>query len=293
MKKILCLLLCLSISGCISWCPWYDDDTTIVDTPSSPKETVKIANDTVEESVKVIGNVAEKNEASVKVIKSEADKIDEKTKGAVKPEVTVIKNEADKIKTLNDQLIATQSNLKSANSLLAKSQNIIDERDKTIKALLIKVEKSNAEAKKNLNEKLVYLIIGGIILIALCVASAINGNAKAIGGAVIGVITVVSCITIMYMSPELAWVGFIAIVISLILLFVKVKRDLELKRANRELIHSTEAIKDTLDEKKKREIFGLGAKPGLLFNIQSKSTEKIINEERRNQKNMWESTIKK
>tara|TARA_R110002020_G_scaffold90534_27_gene220514 strand:+ start:3975 stop:4847 length:873 start_codon:yes stop_codon:yes gene_type:complete len=289
--KILCLLLCLTLSGCVTF--WGSDDTIGSTPPASPKETVKLATKSVEKTSEVIKEVVVKSNKSVDIIKDEADKIDEKTKGAVKPEVAIIKSEADKIKVLNSQLSNERANLNSAKELLSKSQSVIEDRDKTINELLIKVDESNAAAKKSLNEKLVYMIIGGIILIGICVASAINGNGKAIGGAVVGVIIVICCITIMYMSPQLAWVGVIAIISAMVLLFIKVKRDLDLKKANTELIHSTEAIKDSLDPKKKAELFGTGAKPGMLFNIQSQTTEQIVNEERRKKQNMWQPTITK
>jgi uncharacterized membrane protein len=260
-----------------------------------------------------------KNEANT--IKDTANKIDNKTDGKVKDEVNAIIEGSDKIITEADTIIALQkliieqntlllqvtntledsknklsvvgSELKDANSKLEKSEKKISELEAALAAKDEEIKEANSEAKQQLNAKLIWMVIGGVLMIAICVASALNGNAKAWTFAGVGIVVVITCLCIMHFYTQLAWVGLICAVVVVVLLFFKVKRDNELKKANKELVHSTEVIKESLNTKQKEELFGKGAKPGVLYNIQSTSTEKLVNDERKVQATHWRPTLDK
>lgn len=269
-------------------------------------ETDKASSGSIESAAKI--------KVKAENIKADADNIDSKTDGKVKTEVDNIKDGVDIIKTEADNIIALQEiiklqtlELQSVRKLLEDSKSKIDSNTKLLNLTESKLKKSatkisrlekeveiaNSEVEKQTKAKLMWMVIGGIIAVALCIASAINGNAKAWTWAGCSAVVVIAAITVSHFYVQLAWVGIIGGVALVAVLGMKMKRDMDLSKANEELIHSTEAIKETLTPKQKSAVFGDGAKPGMVFSLQSKSTEKIVNEVRKKNSTFWRPTLDK
>jgi cation transport ATPase len=254
-------------------------------------------------------------------IKDNADSIDDKTDGTVSDEVNTIKEDADKIKSEADKIIEYQKIIKGQNLELEATRNrlnnaignlgdqrssfgIIEDKLEAsetlnsrlkdqIKSKNEEIKRANSKAEQELRSRLMWMVIVGIVGVALCIASAVNGNAKAWTWAGVGAALVVTCIAVMHFYTQLAWAGLIGGAIVIVLLFFKIKRDLDLKRANEELVQTGEIMKDALPVKKKTELFGHGAVPGAIDNVQSKATKNLVHNVRKNKRDVWGPTVAK
>ena len=287
MKYFLLIFFCFAQVSCICLKD-HEVDTTTSPTPAIEKaEEIKAdAPEQIENSVSKAESNIEEIETYIRAVWSTGE-LNEKQSSSLKrveSNVEELKSEIENIGVNNTKVIASYEWIKEA-ARLSK------ERDKQFTHYKSQATEANTKAKKERDEKLNNLVIGSIILIVLSIIAGINGSSKAWMGVVGGITTIIICSTIMYYFENLKYIGGIAVVVTIALVALKVKRDKELKKANEEIIHSTEVIKNELSDDKKKELFGEGAKPGLLFNIQSTSTENIVKDTRKKKKDNWTKII--
>lgn len=279
----------------------------LFDDPPEVKDPSPVIEDVIEVNEKTSEVVNENTNETIKKadeIKDEAKKIIDivppESKEEVRPRVDNIDSKADEIKVLQREMQEQMKMLDKLNNQLQitlidvkeiTNQNnlLLEQKGKLIEELA----KEKDAKQKALFAKMVYLIIAGIICGAICLVIAVRGEPKAIWGAVGAGIVIIASLSISFYMTQFALVGFVAIVGSLALLGWDAWKSRNERKANKELIHTVEVVKEELMPTSKKKIFGGDASLGQANMIQSKSTHKLVQQERIKMKPDWETIIKK
>jgi len=235
-------------------------------------------------------------------IKDEArsiiDKVPEATKIKVQPNVDKIDANANDIIALQKDMQTMSLALDKTAAELTTAKNDYEKLAKQKAELLAinqeiteQLNDANNEATRTRNAYLTWLIIAGIIMLAVCGMAAARGETKAIWGAIGAAIVIVLSLAVSLYSMELAMYGAIGLAVAIAIgIYVAYKSYTE-KKALKEVVHTMEATKEEMKEEEKMTIFGKGARPGVAFAIQSASTEKLVQEIRESKKKNWTATI--
>lgn len=308
MKYIILIIITILFTGCIS-----HDNTDADNVNTKIQDKVKQITDlTTENGKKTVeaitnnGNIAKTGEdikdkaksidTTAKVIankapsvKSEADEISKNSNDIIKLTEnvkTLTKNNEElllKIKINNEQIAELTRALSTVSSDLQKieEQHIADTE---------KIAQLESDKEKLLFQKLIYIIIFGIITLALSITATINGETKAIGGIVASSVLIITCLAISYFAASLAFIGLIAVLLILVIIgYISYKKYITSK-ALKEVVQTTETMKTLLPDNVKQEVFKQGN--GIATTIQSATTENLIVNERKKLKDKFESVIK-
>jgi hypothetical protein len=279
-------------------CPSVKDKELDTDRRENPSTDVSGVIGVQKSVSSSIGNETEKSIKASESIKNEASNIGRKVPDKVDDELGKIEIHADNIITYQRVLQAQARRLEDATATLDRALLTINEMSKQNEDILsdnkkLKKEKelANQEKQAALFSKLIYVIIASILALALCMVSAVRGDAKAIYGAIGAGVVIVVALGVSFHSKELAIVGFIALIAGLALaIYIGYKGHVE-KKATRELVHTVEMTKAKLTNEDKLDIFGEGSVVGKAHAIQSESTNAVVNNIRKKEKEKWEHTI--
>jgi ABC-type multidrug transport system fused ATPase/permease subunit len=279
-------------------CPSVKDKELDTDRRENPSTDVSGVIGVQKSVSSSIGNETEKSIKASESIKNEASNIGRKVPDKVDDELGKIEIHADNIITYQRVLQAQARRLEDATATLDRALLTINEMSKQNEDILsdnkkLKKEKelANQEKQAALFSKLIYVIIASILALALCIVSALRGDAKAIYGAIGAGVVIVVALGVSFHSKELAIVGFIALIAGLALaIYIGYKGHVE-KKATRELVHTVEMTKAKLTNEDKLDIFGEGSVVGKAHAIQSESTNAVVNNIRKKEKEKWEHTI--
>ena len=287
--SLVLVLVSCSVNGKL---PSAFDGTASTDT-GKVNSDIKAADEKIKSSFDIIEKEAHSIEGSVGVIRDVLT-------DDVKPEVNdpldniyrsagVIKGQAGEIAIARGLLAKSQTELlavkKKIEQIEKEAQGILDAK--------IKAEKQRDEAlerEKDATAKMLrWLIVICVIGVGLSVPLAMFGSPLAgmgLGASSIAILVV--AITVNVYLDYIAIVGLVLIGLAAAMLIYKM---LIKDKAIREVVQTVEAAKQSLPAEERKRIFGDGAVPGLAFQMQSSSTEQVVQGVRSRMKNMWEETI--
>jgi hypothetical protein len=281
---MMCLMVMIAvIAGC-----WHTRPGPI-DTPiPETGEKISAAKESTTKAAKDIDdvnqNLGEINNAITSNVKSIETK-DEK--GVMKPEVKGITKEVQKSEVQRGELTKVSTSLRDTQGSLAAAESEIEQMKGIIeseRAVIAKLEEDNAELEKKLGSALqrmlMYLVLAGVVMVAICGMLIVNGNAKAIGLGVAGIVLVVASLAISFFMTHLAIIGLCAGAIAILLIGYKIYEHHTHKKAIRETVKTTEKIKQHLHPEDRNREFGDMVGDGEVGAMQSDSTKKIVREER-------------
>lgn len=230
----------------------------------------------------------------VQKVRQEAQNL-RKTADDIDQEAVELEKSKNEVDVLIQQL--TQADLQTSDlkklyeACQGQLQQTNEDYQKQIDGYEDRIAELTSERDEALQKVLLGIIIGSILLVAFSVGSVINGNPKAVMWAATGVVSLVIANTMRTHSKVFATAGGIGLAICTGLIIYQFWRHRKAEQALEETVHSVEAVKQSLGDDKKKEIFGEGALPGTLDNIQSEGTKRLINEKRLRLKPKLEHTI--
>jgi len=251
------------------------------------------ANDKVSEASSHIKDDAD-------AIKDEANqarnKLTPEAKPSVQPHLENIVHSADRIRDKTKLLEEAMILLTLADEELLEAADRIKKMEAEAKdayAARIAAEKDRDEAlqrEKEATGKMIrWLIVICIIGVGLALPVGIFGSPYVgllLGAASIG--TLVIAITVSQYFDYIAIGGLVVIGLAAAMVAYKLfVRD----KAVKEIVQTTEIAKQGMGEQERRRVFGYKASPGLAYQMQSGSTESLVNRVRHRMKGMWEETI--
>jgi len=201
----------------------------------------------------------------------------------------IIKGQAGELEIARVLLSKSQSDLISIASKIKEiekqAQNILNDK--------IKVEKERDEAilrEQDATSKMIrWLIVICVMGVGLSVPLGIFGSpyaGMALGASSLTIMIVAITVNAYFDYIAIAGIILIGLTVAMLIykMFIKDK-------AIKEVVQTVEAAKQQLPTEERKKIFGDGAVPGLAFQMQSSSTEKVVQGVRLRMKNMWEETI--
>lgn len=298
MSKIhLYIAVIVTLATCAACTTWFGEpDTNAVDS------SITDVSSQLTETSKSVGDSANKVESSAKDIKDEANKIKSKAP-AVKSEVNKIHKDADDILDETTNLKIASASLDQTVRQLATAKQQLESLENKIKAMKLemavkdeKIKKMDAEIAASVQTKMWWVIMIGIGLIAAAAIMLYNGNTKAIGLGIAGILVIIIAVGLAVYLKTFAIIGLAFVVMALIAAGVKyreIQTHAIYERGFRELVHVIEVIKDLLDEETRLRIFGDRMHPGDIEKIQTEETKRLVLRTRQEEKAKWEPTIKK
>lgn len=293
------MLIC-TLTSCGMLRSTYDELVEVENPTPVVEEVIKHtqqSSDLIKKNTDETVRKAEEIKRDAKVL---IDKVPPEIKPVIKPEVDNIDKNASAIisfqKEMKQQIIkmdALNNNLRAA---LVNINTITQQKTELLKRnqqLMEDLAKEKEEKQKALFGKLIYLIIASVVLGALCLVSAFRGETKAIWGAVVAAVVIITSLAISFYMTQFALIGFIAIVGGMALLIYNTYKAHCDKKANKELVHTVEVVKEQLSQDSQRNVFGHQSSLGQAHHIQSDSTVKIVQQLRRDRKMDWEPIVKK
>lgn len=268
--------------------PYRPNEGTPPELPSVGSESKAIG-----DASKVIGDIS-------KDVGARADKIDThvdsasnlappETKKLIQPDLNNIKVETKGLRADQATLDATAQKLKDTEARLLEEQKKIE--GYTDFAKNSEAERAKLEAKiKDLQSSNAKLLKTLLAWVTVCCVVGIGASlvigflfktpyALIIAAGCLATLGVSVAVT-MYLQ-SIAIVSLIALGIGFLgAIAYVVYQIINKNKAVKELVHTGEVIKPYLTEEAKAKIFGNGAEPGLAFQIQSTSTEKIVSDVR-------------
>ena len=223
-------------------------------------------------------------------VKANADmasgKVGVSEKGAVDSHLSIIKGEADVILVEADKLRAAgidvsklavnlQNLALNVQTLTQRSEALEEQNEK----LKVDLEQAISDKTAALRKAMVYMIIAGAVIIAVCMFLVFSGNPKAMGGAVGGIILVATAMAIMAMTKYMWLFGIVGAAGVLLVLGVMgyhILDHLKHKRAMREVVATGEEAKKLLTPEAKEKVFGPEGEGGRAAQLQSEATEDIV-----------------
>ncbi len=283
-KWMLLLLVSCFFFLCSCKYPEGVDYTKIPDKPDvTPTTSI------IKSVVDLFNSSYDKLNKSTKNILQHISSIEQKTPADVKSniqnDIDGIKNETASIDEVKNDLKISQGRLNDANKQLSVQQSKIDQWTKFAQNAQQenkKLEEENNRLKSESTARLntILSVIGGICTagIGACVFIIfLTRNKIAVYVAISCSVTLAICIAVTFYIKAIATMTlYIAtpIVIGSIIYIVYIS--FKSKKAEEELVHTNEIVKQNLSLESRREIFGYGAEVGKVDLIQSPSTKKIV-----------------
>jgi len=297
---ILCLLL--TTISCIHL-PWANDP--VVDL----KKDITTAQSHATNGKKQLDEATTTIENSANSIKDSGSKINKKNPKEI---IETVKTDLENINMQTDRILGSTKSLSGVSETLDDiSKNLKAAESDTEKAvganseLAQKLKQLEDDKQTALRKAMNYLIAIAILLIAISVVAVFQGNYKAIGGIIGGVIVVIISLAVSVLYMKLAWIGLIGLIGVVIIVIFGIYQGLENKKekekakqeaisnekALKETVLTVEALKEKLPEDTKKEFFGDKAYPGRVKHLQTPQTEEKILDIRKQLKDMIEPTI--
>ena len=285
MKKIflglLLFLIILLTPGCGVFDSWkakpsvtinyhiQEDLTKSGESIQKSSELLDTASNTIEESAVEI-----KRESQDIMLMIEDETVDPMLEN-IKDKSNVILNSVDDLRKAKNELAIAYDKVKIAeeksDEISDNSKQLKKERDEAVK----EKEKLEDDIKSNITKMLKLIIGGSIIGIGVCGALAAFGSFKGgITGASGCAITLVLAIVVGQHIALIAWVGVIVLFFCIGLIIYHIYID---RKAIKEVVTSTEKIKEEIPNDLKDKLFGT---KGEIRPLQSPSTEIIVKEEK-------------
>jgi len=276
------VILSISTSSCVlSKKPL---PSVVPDHPDLVQPTTVVGN-----SAEELGDIADNIGESADSIDTHVIEIENLTppenRPAIQPSLEGIGNETDELRSAQVSLAVMQDRLSDAELELQNQQAKIDiwtkyakEREAENKALNEKIRDLEDKQNRALKEKLAWIIIVSIAGIGVCLVLAFWTRSKmAIAVAAgLGITIAVSLAITIYMQ-QIALITISIVGVALLLglgymayyMFIGNKSD-------EELVRTGEIMKQYLPVAARKELFGAGAAPGTIDQIQSKSTKERV-----------------
>lgn len=235
-----------------------------------------------------IGNTANTIKDKAPNVTSEANSIKKNS-----DDIIVLSNKITELTKLNDKnivIIAQQTDIIKQNSLtLDEAKLNIDQINKKNEELQKQLVEANSAKSKLLFEKLMWLVIIGVIVLALSITACINGNSRAIGGVVASAVLIITSLAISYFAASLAFMGFVAVgIIFVVIGYIAYNKYITAKALS-QTIETTEVIKNLIPTDIKAKVFDQGT--GAATVIQDRTTEDLVLAERKKLKPKFEKVI--
>lgn len=308
-KYVLILIpVCLLLTSCLTW--WKDDP--VVPQPDAPKPSaslgavqkpvdktkasLKTASEGINKSVDGIKDANRDIAGGVKDIKKKD------AKGEFKGEVGEIEKGLAKtvehlkgLENAGKKLTEAESQILQVSALLAKAEGdartfeaqsaekdeLLKNSASEIKKRDEKIAKLESDAAEAVQAKLIYLVIAGVVALAMSAWMFVQGNAKAIAMGAAAVVLIISALAVSFFMKGMAIVGFVVVAVVFVLLAFKMYLEFREKRARKELVKTVEHVKDNIDEPTKKKLFGDRVTDGEVGDLQSEDTKALVREERK------------
>jgi len=306
--------ICLLLTSCLSW--WSEEpQVPLIDAakPSQSLEAVKAPAEKAKTGIKTAADLIVKSVDGIKDANRDISGgvkgiKDKDAGGAMAPEISEITqavlNTIEHLKGLESagtELTEAERNILELSALLSKAQGdaLTFEKQSAQKDELIKghaekmseLEKQITELKNEnaeaLRSKLYYLIIAGVLGLAVAAWMFIQGNPRAIAMGAAAVVLIVGALAVSFFFKGFAIVGFVVIAPVFALIFWKGYCDFQDKkqkakeeRANKELVKTVEHIKDNIDDETKVRLFGGRVDDGEVGILQSEETKELVRSNR-------------
>jgi uncharacterized membrane protein len=304
MKRI--LLVAMALLLCTS-CAWWSKERNIEIMKKNLTEAqlkTGESRDSLITSADTIGSTAKSIKKDTQNVKKG---IPQETKDEIKTKLDTIQSNADIITGETNKLGKIADDLKDVTNNLQKVDSSSLKALESDKKLLEKIKVLEDEKQVALKKAMNYLIIAAILIIAMSVVGVFQGNIKAVGGIIGGVIIIITALAVSVLYVKLAWVGFIGIGGIVILVAFEIYQALQNKKAAiiakqesatnekalEETVLTVEALKEKLPEETKKAFFGDGAYPGKVKHLQTPVTEAKVLSIRKKLKDSIEPTIVK
>jgi len=300
MNKLILLSLTIIMICCSSCLTlWPKKSTEPID---EMRKNITIAQERIDTSQTTLKKSTDEIKDSATNIQKNTEEIENKmpsnTAVEIKEKISEIEKNAGSIIKETDNLINVSSNLASIKKNLSQVENSSQKAVEDTAILIEKIKQLEDEKQNALKKAMNYLIVIAILLIAISAVGVFQGNYKAIGGIIGGVIIIVSSLAVSVLYTKLAWIGLIGIIGVVLIVGFGIyqgishkKQRKEDEKAIEETVLTTEALKDKLPEDVRKEFFGDKAYPGRVKNIQSKETEEKVLNARRKLKNIIDPVI--
>ncbi len=300
MKKFIILVLICTLTSCGMLTSALEDLVEVENPSPVVEEVIKHT----QESSDLIKKNTEETIRKAEEIKNDAkiiiDKVPPEVQPKIQPKVDKIDKNASAIISLKNDMKQQTVKMDELNNdlraALININTITKQKTELLKRnhkLMEDLAKEKEEKRRALFSKLIYLIIASVVLGALCLVSAFRGETKAIWGAVVAAIIIITSLAISFYMTQFALVGFVAIVGGMALLAYNTYKAHCDKKANKELVHTVEVAKEHLSQEEQKNVFGNQSSLGQAHHIQSPSTVEIVQRLRRDRKTDWEPIVKK
>lgn len=195
---------------------------------------------------------------------------------ALDTQADVVRQESEKIKKNSDKIEETAGILETELATL-KEEN--SKRQKHITSLEKENEKLESRFNKLIRQKLMWLILAGIVMVTVGVVLCFSMNPKAIWGSVGGIVLIGTSFAVQIIT-DYAWmfgILFGAAVLTIIGVLIYVVLDhLDLFTGMKETVYTVEELKKRLTDEQYREFFGPSGEKGRAGQIQSWKTQKKV-----------------
>jgi hypothetical protein len=207
--------------------------------------------------------------------------------------LTIIKSEADNILSEAEAIRAAGIDVsKLAVSLQGLALNVqtLTDRSIALEDKVLEGEEQNkelqdqlgqAQSDKNaaLRRAMLYMVLAGSIIIAICVTLFFTGNPKAIGGAIAGIVLISVAMAVMAVTKYM-WlfgiVGSIGAVVVLAVMIYHIVDYIRHKRGLQEVVETSEYAKSGMPTDLREQVYGPEGEAGRAGQLQSSATEQLV-----------------
>jgi len=203
----------------------------------------------------------------------------------LRAEVPKIEGERKELDAVSSRLTATSQALQEARERVALLQEARDQDAATIEGLNAeisdrdgKIEELESEASKQSKKLLTLASLVGVVCIAVCAMLMFNGKGG-IGLGIFGIALIIASTAASWVMSH-AWIGGVGVLFAVGLVIFKIVELHRSKKANGELVATTEKLKKYLPEEDRKREFGDMVGNGEVGSIQSPTTQEIVARER-------------
>jgi len=199
----------------------------------------------------------------------------------INEEVGKIEENRTVLKGVSTKLLKTSENLNTVQIEVKEVKTALDGANAKIDAQKVEIKKLNDSLNSAVRRLMMYVLLAGVVMIAVCVMLIVNGNGKAVGLGVAGLTLVVTSLSVSFFMTHLAIIGVVAGVITIGLIGYKIYEQYCDKRARFEAVKTAEHLKhEYLDEEQRKKEFGGLVGDGHVGTLQSSKTKALIREDR-------------
>jgi len=283
----------IQMSGCSwSW-PKRDKSRTIGDAVEVPN--LSAGKDKIKDSAKDIEEVSEDVAESADAIDNETETIRSNTDGeiatVIKPNLDAIDNETRDLRVSSEALKSIQSDLDETRNLLSEEQDKIDLLESAAKTSVSEVEdlkqenqELRDEAAREFKSKMAWIGVVSVFGIGASIILAFVTRSMVATVIAVGfVITLGVSIAVSLYMTQIGWITIAIAAVAVVGILVYLGYSIiGNNKSVDELIQTNEVAKDYLTQEARDHIYGRGAEPGIADQVQSGTTKKMIRQVRRN-----------